>query len=42
MNALRAILKILGLLVKLITWIIINAIPFLRGLIEEWKKAKKK
>ena len=30
-------IKILTFVVKAITWIIVNAIPFVRGLIEEWK-----
>lgn len=36
------IVKFFGLLVKIITWLLANGIPFVRGIIEEIKKARTK
>lgn len=35
-------LNVLKLIVKIITWLIANGIPFLRGIIEEIKAAREK
>lgn len=31
------ILRIVELIYKAVVWIVVNGIPFFRGLIEEWK-----
>jgi len=41
-KVLNQILKFIGILVKVITWIIANGIPFVRGIIEEIKALKEK
>ncbi len=42
MKFLKAVLKILGIIIKVIQWIIVNGIPFIRGIWEEIKNAQKK
>lgn len=42
MKVLNTILKILGIIIKVITWIIINGVPFFRGIWEEIKSASAK
>lgn len=36
------IIRYAGILIKLITWIVKNGVPFLRGIIEEVKAAQAK
>lgn len=36
------ILRIVELVYKAIVWIVVNGIPFFRGLIEEWKSNQQK
>lgn len=42
MKIFDVILKYAGIFIKLITWIVKNGVPFLRGIIEEIKAAKAK
>lgn len=42
MKVLKTILKILGIIIKVITWIIVNGVPFFRGIWEEIKNASAK
>jgi hypothetical protein len=42
MNVLNKILDVIAVLVKLITWIVVNGVPFLREIIEELKDLFKK
>ena len=36
------ILKFAGIIIKVVQWIIVNGIPFIRGIIEEIKALKEK
>jgi len=42
MKILQFILKVAEIIIKIISWLITNGIPFVRGIIEEFKAAKKK
>ena len=35
-------IKVIRVIVKILTWLITNGIPFVRGIIEEYKAAKEK
>jgi hypothetical protein len=38
----ETVIKVLAAVVKTITWVLTNALPFVRGIIEEFKKAQAK
>lgn len=35
-------MKYIKAVIKILTWMVTNGIPFVRGIIEEWKAAKAK
>lgn len=41
-KALQTILKALEIIVRVVSWVIVNGVPFIRGIIEEFKALREK
>lgn len=41
-KVLEAIVKFAGIIIKVVQWVLVNGIPFIRGIIEEIKALRQK